>query len=151
MKKPETFFISQNLKLVGDINAPISGRIEGFVRGDVFIKGKLIIGQDAVVIGNIQAEDVQVFGKIHGNILGFSSVKMAADSKIEGDIISVSIEIDKNAMIDGDIKKMKSQEINKVELPRKKLMPVLSKETAKITLIKKVPVIKEVENSNAWW
>jgi len=30
-------------------------------------------------------------------------------------------------------------------------MPVLSKETEKITLVKKVSVIKEVENSNAWW
>ena len=67
-QNPETFFISHNLKLVGDIKASMSGRIEGFVRGDVFVNGKLIVGHDAVVIGNIQAEDIHVYGKIYGNI-----------------------------------------------------------------------------------
>ena len=150
-QNPETFFISHNLKLVGDIKASMSGRIEGFVRGDVFVNGKLIVGHDAVVIGNIQAEDIHVYGKIYGNILGVNSVKMAAESKIEGDIISVSIEIDKDAMIDGDIKKMKIQDIKKVDLPRKKLSPLVAKEIAKISVIKKVSTINEVEDANAWW
>ena len=150
-QNPETFFISNNLKLVGDIKASMSGRIEGFVRGDVFVNGKLIVGQNAVVIGNIQAEDILVYGKIYGNILGVSSVKMAADSKIEGDIISVSIEIDKDAMIDGDIKKMKIQDVKKVDLPRRKLSQIVEKEIAKIAVIKKVSVVSEVEDANAWW
>ena len=150
-KKPVTFLISRNLKLVGDINGTISGRIEGIVRGDIAISGKVIIGDSAVVIGNIRANEIEVFGKIQGNILAYISVHMGPGSKIEGEIIAVSIEIHKHALIDGDVKKMKLSEVKTIELPRKDIISSLSKEKVILPVIKKEIPVRKTEEANSWW
>ena len=101
-----TFLISQGISINGGLAGDISGRIEGYVKGDVIINGKVIIGETGVIDGNMKCYDLIVHGIIKGNAVSHNSIIVGVNGRIDGNASSNSIQIDSNSKVSGNIKKI---------------------------------------------
>ena len=61
-------------------------RIDGVMEGTVTTKGKVIIGKEAKVKGNINCQNVEIEGYFNGNINAVDSLNLKSTCKIEGEV-----------------------------------------------------------------
>lgn len=106
--------LGKNFHLEGNIKSEGSMRIEGSVEGEVNITGDLVIGESAIVKGEITASSVHISGKVIGNIKVNSQLKLTSTSHIIGDIQVKNFIIDEGAVFQGNCS-MLSQEKNTKE------------------------------------
>lgn len=112
-KKPyESFSIPFGVTVGGDLNSEISGRVDGRVNGSIAAKGKLIIGEKAVIDGNISAEQLIVFGMVHGNVEVAGKVVLHDHACVKGSVTASVLEIDETAVVRGLITKSKYLYLN---------------------------------------
>ena len=60
--------ISTGTVIKGEIMSPYDIRIDGTFDGKVQSKGRVVIGETAVVKGDIICENIDLWGKVEGNI-----------------------------------------------------------------------------------
>ena len=82
----ERFVIGTGLTVVGDIDAAGSLRVEGSVRGRVFVRGTLEVAPGGVVEGFIQAQDIDVHGRLAGVVRAAVEVRLHSDGQVSGDV-----------------------------------------------------------------
>lgn len=76
-------------------------RIGGTIEGQVIAEGLLVIEDEAVVTGTINAEDVVVHGRIEGNIDGRHRIEMCATADVQADISTPSLVVHDGALFNG--------------------------------------------------
>lgn len=94
--------IGKDLSIEGQtitIRCKGSLRVNGNIHADLHCK-ELMIGEKALINGSIAADDVVVFGRINGAILG-SNVTLHSSAQVEGDIHSRTLSIQQGASFDG--------------------------------------------------
>lgn len=77
---------SVNTTIVGNINAASDIRIDGSLQGNIECAGKVIIGEQSRIQGNIIAANAEINGKVNGNLTIQDVLTLKATSNIEGDI-----------------------------------------------------------------
>ena len=103
--------------VIGDINIKgklnISGTITGNsnaaeifadsakITGEVVSTGAVKVGQESVIIGNIQATSAVIAGAVKGNIDVHGPVILDTSAIVMGDIKSKSVQINNGAVIEG--------------------------------------------------
>ncbi|MCR4587390.1 MAG: polymer-forming cytoskeletal protein [Lachnospiraceae bacterium] len=85
----------------GNFSVKDSARIDGTIRGDVTAQGNLVLGPKGTINGNIKATDVEVGGKIVGNVTAGGRVFLTSTAHLTGDIVCKGIIIDENAVFQG--------------------------------------------------
>lgn len=120
LEKIDTY-ISKGINLKGDlISQEESIRIDGNITGD-FIKAKgIVIGEDAHINANIEADIVMVSGEINGNIIAKKKLGILEKSKIFGDIFSPNISILEGAVFEGQCKMLDAASLEKIQKESKK-------------------------------
>ena len=107
-KKAAIFDSGNNNSLFGkgtSIKGNISGegdiRIDGILHGNINISGKLIVGESAVILGDIKAERAEIYGQTTGtiNVVGLLSIKNPGI--VEGDLYVGQLQIEKSAIFKG--------------------------------------------------
>ena len=81
--------------LAGDI------RIDGILEGKINTDGKVLIGENGKVIGDIIANEVIVGGEFQGNLVAHYKLTMLSTGKVNGNIAAASLNIDKGTQFDG--------------------------------------------------
>lgn len=99
----EVTLLSKGMKLAGDLQSLSDIRIEGEISGSVITLGKVIVSEEATVMGDISAFSLEVYGKLRGNISIDDHVILGKESDFEGDIVCKSIEISKGCKFMGKI------------------------------------------------
>jgi cytoskeletal protein CcmA (bactofilin family) len=69
-------------------------RIDGEVKGNISTKGKLVVGVNGVVLGDIDCEFADVEGKITGNLRVKQSLTLKSTAVVKGDILYGKLIID---------------------------------------------------------
>lgn len=92
--------VGTDVNIVGDITAGGSIRFEGNFKGTINISGNLIVGRNALISGNIKAQNVHVIGTVEGNV-ECEQLKLLSTSKLTGDVAVESIIIDEGAIFIG--------------------------------------------------
>ncbi|MDR0799174.1 MAG: polymer-forming cytoskeletal protein [Dysgonamonadaceae bacterium] len=85
----------------GDIKAEEDFRIDGRVEGTIDCAGKVIVGPDAEVIGNIYCNNADLMGKIRGNIEVQETVSLKHQVNLTGEIITKFLDIESGAIFNG--------------------------------------------------
>ncbi len=95
--------IAPGSKVKGSItgNAPL--RIEGELDGRVLLDGLVTVARGGLLKGEIQAETVQVSGKVVGNVTGRERVEVLAGGSLEGDVTSPRFVIIEGAFFKGNV------------------------------------------------
>lgn len=87
----------------GDLNATSSLRIDGEVVGNVNCNGKLVLGQEGVVRGDINATEVELDGRVEGYIKAEELLILHQTASVKGDIDTGRIIIEDGAQVEGNI------------------------------------------------
>ena len=92
--------ISAGSVFKGEISSPNDIRIDGTFEGKVFSKGRVVVGEKAVVKGDIICQNVDFWGVIEGNFYVKDTLSLKGGCKVDGDlhIKRLQVELDaKNA------------------------------------------------------
>lgn len=85
----------------GNINSNGIIKIDGLFKGDIFTSKDVIIGETGFVKGNIKANNVNLSGKMEGNIVSFELLQIDPTGKLTGDIEVKNIAISEGAIFKG--------------------------------------------------
>lgn len=93
--------IGKNTTLEGNIACVGSVRVDGAVKGDIKISGNLLVGNQGLITGNVEALNVHLTGTITGNVTTHEVLKILSSSRLCGDIKVKSFVADEGALFLG--------------------------------------------------
>ena len=93
--------ISEGTSIKGDITANGDTRIDGELIGNISSKGKLVVGPNGKIAGEIRCNNVEVSGFIKGKVVATELLNMKASAKIEGDIAAGKLSVEPGATFTG--------------------------------------------------
>jgi cytoskeletal protein CcmA (bactofilin family) len=91
--------IAENVSLTGDLVSDGDVQLDGAVRGDLRV-AHLSIGETGQVEGAIEADAVEIRGRVAGTITA-KSVRLYATARVDGDLTHVQLAIDAGAQFAG--------------------------------------------------
>jgi cytoskeletal protein CcmA (bactofilin family) len=97
--------ISSNLTIKGTLYTPGELQVDGRVDGDVGA-GVLVIGEKAIIQGDVLAADATVRGHVKGDIRA-RKLTLCATCHVEGSILYQSLAIETGAFYEGDCRPSK--------------------------------------------
>jgi cytoskeletal protein CcmA (bactofilin family) len=103
-KKPDsiTMLLGPSTTIEGTVEFEHTVRLEGKVIGKIHsTEGKLIVGETAVVNGEIMVNFVIITGRVNGKIYAGKRVEVYPPGRIEGDIHSPSVLIESGVVFNG--------------------------------------------------
>lgn len=89
--------IEGNIKTDGDI------RIDGKINGNVFTKGRLVLGSTSEIIGDIMCMNGNIDGFVRGNIQVNDVLKITKTANIDGNITVKKLIVEEGAIIQAKI------------------------------------------------
>ena len=93
--------IGKGSSLEGSINAPGDIRIDGFLKGTLIAKGRLVLGQNGCIEGDIQCGSAVISGELKANIQSKELLILKETAKLYGDIKTEKLSIEPGAMFSG--------------------------------------------------
>ncbi len=92
----------EGTKVVGELIADSNIRIDGEILGNVSCAGKVVLGEMAMIKGNLTCNEADIEGKIEGDVMVDSLLILREKSKIIGNIHTAKIEINQGAIFLGN-------------------------------------------------
>jgi cytoskeletal protein CcmA (bactofilin family) len=96
-----TGFLSDETSMTGDLQFTGTMHLNGNFHGSISTSDILIIGEKATVEANIKAGEVQVCGKVYGNIDSARRVKITQTGQVRGDIRTPQFVIEMGGTFEG--------------------------------------------------
>jgi cytoskeletal protein CcmA (bactofilin family) len=93
--------LTSGTRLKGEIVSEEDFRIDGAIEGNIQCHGKIIIGPNGSVKGNINCTNIDLFGNVTGNITCSETITLKASSLLAGEIKTKIIEIEPGANFEG--------------------------------------------------
>jgi cytoskeletal protein CcmA (bactofilin family) len=78
-------------------------RIDGHLRGDVDVKGQVVIGESARLASNMIGESITVGGVVRGDVLASESLVVLSTGIVIGDCVVGRIKADEGCVIHGKV------------------------------------------------
>ena len=96
-----TNVLANGIEIIGSIkftnDMVIDGKIEGEIISD---NGKVTIGENAQIDGDVKAGEVKLFGKVKGTITS-ERCELKTNSKLDGDIKTKMLSMEEGAVLSG--------------------------------------------------
>jgi cytoskeletal protein CcmA (bactofilin family) len=96
--------IGPHTELNGDLETDGFTRVDGNIRGNLTVKGRVVIGEGARMRSNISGTVVTIGGVVQGNVLASERLTILATALVLGDIITRRIQADEGCLIHGRVK-----------------------------------------------
>jgi cytoskeletal protein CcmA (bactofilin family) len=93
--------IASGARITGSIYSEEDIRIEGFLEGDLICNGKVIIGPQSILKGNVKCVNAEVSGIIEGDIEADEQLSLREKSQIKGAIKTATLLINPGASFNG--------------------------------------------------
>ena len=123
MKKGETIaavnMIGAGTVITGDIYSKGDIRVDGTLKGSVITEGKVVLGREGIIEGDIECRDADISGTIKAKITVSQLLSLKTSAKLNGDITTNKLSIEPGAEFTGscsmgavikDIKRVEKQE-----------------------------------------
>jgi cytoskeletal protein CcmA (bactofilin family) len=97
-------FLGKDTRFEGKLRFQGTMRIDGQFKGEVSAQGNLIVGEDALVEGDLKVSYASISGEVHGNIIADQRVDLRAPSKVFGNIQSPAVVMEEGVIFEGTTK-----------------------------------------------
>lgn len=104
--------ITSYKKIAGDIKAGNLVLLGARVDGNVSLSGNMKVGEESILVGNIECKNIQVLGKIQGNLSIKESVVLQKKALVVGDITSTEFVSEPGTKIRGSVSAWEDEEID---------------------------------------
>ena len=106
--------ISTGTIIKGEIVSPYDIRIDGTFEGKVQSKGRVVIGETAVIKGDILCENIDLWGKVEGNIFVKDTLALKEGCKVDGNLHIRRLSVELGATFTGGCKMISESEFDKM-------------------------------------
>lgn len=93
--------IGNRTTITGDIQSSGDFRIDGILNGNITLNGRLVIGPNGKIEGNVICQNADISGEIKGKVQVAEMLALKATAKILGDIVTGKISIEPGAVFTG--------------------------------------------------
>ena len=93
--------IGPGTKIVGNIETNGDIRIDGIIEGNVNSKGKVVVGANGFVKGEVVCSNAEISGTLNGKMAVNELLSLKSSSKVSGDIKSGKLSIEPGAIFSG--------------------------------------------------
>jgi len=93
--------LGPDAEVTGKLSFATPTRIEGKLKGEVRASDLLVVGPQAIVQANVQADKLVVLGEIRGQVLGANRIEICAGGKLYGDVETKALVIHEGATFEG--------------------------------------------------
>jgi cytoskeletal protein CcmA (bactofilin family) len=87
--------------ITGDIQSKGDIRVDGTLKGSVNTSGKVVLGKDGVIEGDVVCMDADISGTIKAKISVAQLLSLKSTAKLNGDIITNKLSIEPGASFTG--------------------------------------------------
>ena len=109
--------ISAGTVIKGEIISPGDIRIDGSFEGKIVSKGRVVVGEKAVIKGDVVCENVDFWGKINGSFFVKDTLALKEGCTVEGDLHVRRLVVELGARFDGRCAMLADGEFDKVAGP----------------------------------
>ncbi|MFZ5895353.1 MAG: bactofilin family protein [Myxococcota bacterium] len=100
----EPSVIGRGTVVRGNVRGDSSLEIQGRVEGDVTVAGDVVLGEEAVVRGNITGAQLSIAGTVQGDLRGNESLLVERGARVVGDLSSPRIGVAPGALVRGNVR-----------------------------------------------
>jgi cytoskeletal protein CcmA (bactofilin family) len=111
--------ISTGTRITGDIVSEGDLRIDGFLKGNIKSKGRLVVGESGAIEGEIDCGHVEIAGKVKGKINASEMLSLKATSMVAGEIVISKLAIEPGAIFSGTCRMGQQGNANEATKPPK--------------------------------
>ena len=106
--------ISAGTVIKGEVISPSDIRIDGTFEGKVQTKGRVVVGETAVVKGDIICENIDLWGKVNGNVFVKDTLALMDGCQVDGNLNVKRLSVELGATFNGNCRMITDGEFNKV-------------------------------------
>lgn len=93
--------IGVGTQIIGDIISSGDVRIDGTLNGNIKLNGRLVVGPNGKIEGNVTAQNADISGEIKGTVEVVEMLALKATAKILGDMVIGKLSIEPGAIFTG--------------------------------------------------
>lgn len=106
--------ISAGTVIKGEIFSPTDIRIDGSFEGRVQSKGRVVVGESATIKGDIVCENVDLWGKVEGNLFVKDTLSLKDGCVVSGNLHIRRLSVELGATFNGNCKTITEAEFDKL-------------------------------------
>ena len=106
--------ISAGTVIKGEILSPTDIRIDGTFEGKVTSKGRVVLGETAVVKGDIVCDNIDLWGKVDGNVFVKDTLSLKEGCVMNGNLHIRRLSVELGATFNGNCKTITEAEFDKL-------------------------------------
>ncbi len=111
---PVRSLIDKGTQIRGDLmftdGMRVDGNVVGNIRANEDTNSLIVIGESAVIEGDVYSDHVIINGKVLGHVHAFELLELQPKAQIEGDVSYKALEMHQGAVISGQLKPMTAGE-----------------------------------------
>ena len=96
--------IVEGTHIEGDIKSDSNIRIDGYLKGTITVKVRLVLGPTGKIDGNINCKNADLEGKLNGKIEVDELLSLKSTAKLQGEISTNKLSIEPGAIFSGNCK-----------------------------------------------
>ena len=106
--------ISAGTVIKGEIVSPYDIRIDGAFEGKVQTKGRVVIGETASIKGDVICENVDLWGKMEGNLYVKDTLSLMEGCSMNGNLHVRRLSVELGSTFNGNCRMITEAEFNKI-------------------------------------
>ena len=106
--------ISAGTVIKGEIISPNDIRIDGLFEGKVISKSRVVIGESANVKGDIICENIDLWGKVDGNLFVKDTLSLMEGCSVNGNLNVKRLAVELGSIFNGNCRMITEAEFGKV-------------------------------------
>ena len=118
---PAINMIGSGTIITGDIQSKGDIRVDGRLKGSINTEGKVVLGANGTIEGDVICQDADISGTINAKITVSKLLSLKATARLNGDIVTSKLSIEPGAAFTGSCSMgAVIKDIKNVEKPEKK-------------------------------
>lgn len=106
--------ISAGTIIKGEILSPCDIRIDGTFEGKIHSKGRVVVGESAHIKGDIICENVDLWGKVEGNVFVKDTLNLKEGCTVNGNLNIRKLSVELGATFNGNCKMISEADFDRV-------------------------------------
>ena len=94
--------ISTGTTVKGEISSSNDIRIDGTFEGKIYSKGRVVVGEKALIKGDIVCSNVDFWGTMEGNFFVKDTLSLKSSCKVDGDLNTRRLQMELDANFNGN-------------------------------------------------
>lgn len=106
--------ISTGSVIRGEINSPNDIRLDGKFEGKILSSGRVVVGENAEIRGDIFCDNLDLWGKVTGNLFVRDTLTLKDTCSVNGELHVKRLSVELGAHFDGTCRMLSEEESGQI-------------------------------------